>query len=144
MKHRDVLPMYVILASNRQSTNETIRTQAEHTNTELEHTLNAQISDLQRRTIELEDNAEQVAQLQAYDDCPHDNEVTKEKSVINSLSERALVAMTIIAQTFIAESDSSLKQLTVLQAKQQCQMDTDALLLEEYKVGCTTRALIMY
>ncbi|KAG5347397.1 hypothetical protein C0989_011992, partial [Termitomyces sp. Mn162] len=41
--------------------------------------------------------------------------------------------MTILAQTFTAECNSSLKQLTILQAKQQHQRDAEAALLEEFK-----------
>ncbi|KAG5329691.1 hypothetical protein C0989_009416 [Termitomyces sp. Mn162] len=104
----------------------------ESTNTELEHTLNTQCSDLQRKTIELEDSAEQVAQLQAYADHHHHDEIAKEKNIRFHM-QTALVAMTILAQTFTAECDSASKQLTVLQAEQQCQRDAEAALLEEYQ-----------
>ncbi|KAG6858969.1 hypothetical protein C0993_004770, partial [Termitomyces sp. T159_Od127] len=82
--------------------------------------------------MELEDSAEQVARLQAYADRPHNDEVAKEKN-IRFHAQRALVAMTILAQTFTAECDSSSKQLTVLRAEQQRQRDAEAALLEEYK-----------
>ena len=120
-----------------ESTNETIRMQVKRTNAELEHTLNNQNSDLQRKTIELEDSAEQVAWLQAYADRPHNNEVAKEKSLRFHV-QRALVAMTVIVQTFTTGCDSSSKQLTVLWAQQQGQKNAEAALLEEYKVGFST------
>ncbi|KAG5330763.1 hypothetical protein C0989_008659, partial [Termitomyces sp. Mn162] len=129
-----ILSLEQRLAEKIAESNETQKCLADikSTNTELEHTLNTQCSDLQRKTIELEDSAEQVAGLQAYADCHHHNEIAKEKNIRFHV-QRALVAMTILAQTFTAECDSSSKQLTVLQAEQQRQRDAEAALLEEYQ-----------
>ncbi|KAG5728888.1 hypothetical protein E4T56_gene5621 [Termitomyces sp. T112] len=112
------------------------------TNTELEHTLNTQCSDLQCKTIELEDSAEQVAWLQAYADCHYYDEITKKKNIRFHV-QRALVAMTILVQTFTTECNSSLKQLTILQAKQQCQRDAEAALLEEFKAELDAAKIVI-
>ncbi|KNZ72051.1 hypothetical protein J132_04950 [Termitomyces sp. J132] len=108
-----ILSLEQRLAKKIAESNETQKCLAdiESTNTELEHTLNTQCSDLQCKTIELEDSAEQVAWLQAYADHHHHNEIAKEKN-IRFHAQRALVAMTILAQTFTTECDSSSKQLT--------------------------------